>query len=204
MWRSAGGCSASCSCAPVLVAMLAGGALGNLVDPLSKHETSSFVLVRPISSLSIVRGKLVMAAIMTAAIWILFLGYISLLLVRPGFIQSIQSVASSVPTWKAIGYPILVAFAARAVYVEDAWSKRSGSASPAGNGWRSTIAFGSSGLVFVSVGIAVMDHFPPGVACSGSGRGSLAHGLVAGNQTRSRRFRGVWTPSLATDHGPAA
>jgi hypothetical protein len=94
--------------APVLVSMLAGAALSSLVDPLSRHESSSFLLVRPISSLSIVKSKLVLAAIMTAAIWILFLGYILLLLLRPDFLQSVQTVASSVPLWKAVGYPLLI------------------------------------------------------------------------------------------------
>src|SRR3954465_5280648 len=75
--------------APLFVAMMAGGALGNLTDPSSKSEARSFVLVRPISSLMILRGKLVTAALQTAVIWILFLGYISLLLTRPGFPRSI-------------------------------------------------------------------------------------------------------------------
>ena len=95
-------------CAPILVAMLSGAALSSLVDPLSKQSSSSFVLVRPISSAAIVRSKLVLAAIMTAAIWILFLGYISLLFLRPDFLQSVQSVAQSVGPGKAIGYPLLV------------------------------------------------------------------------------------------------
>jgi hypothetical protein len=92
--------------APLFVAMMAGGALGNLVDPLSKSQSGTFILARPISSLSILRGKLQAAAIQTAVIWILFLGYISLLLTRPGFPQSIAEVASSVSLWKAIGYSI--------------------------------------------------------------------------------------------------
>ena len=53
-----------------MVAMLAGGALGNLTDPLSKHESGTFLLARPISSLAILRSKLLLAAIMTAAIWL--------------------------------------------------------------------------------------------------------------------------------------
>jgi len=147
-------------CAPVLVAMLSGAALSGLVDPLSKFESSSFVLVRPISSLSIVRSKLVLAAIMTAAIWILFLGFISLLFLRADFFQSVQSVASSVPLWKAIGYPImalslLVLFSWKSM-IETFWVGLTG------RKWvEFAFNFAFVGLVFVSVGIALCLAFRP-------------------------------------------
>ncbi len=146
--------------APVLVAVFAGGALGNLIDPLSKHESSTFVLVRPISSLTIIRGKLVLAAIMTAAIWILFLGYASLLLVRPGFIQSIQAAASSAGTWKAVGFPILVLsllmlFTWKTM-VETLWIVLTG------RKWvEMSFNFAVAGLIFVSVGIGLWIGFHP-------------------------------------------
>jgi hypothetical protein len=147
-------------CTPVLIAMLAGGALGNLVDPLSKFETGTFVLVRPTSTLSILRGKLALAAVMTAAIWILFLGYISILLVRPGFIESIQSVASSVPTWKAVGYPLL-AFSLLVLFtwktmVENLWICLSG------RKWvEMTHAYVFVGLIFVGIGSGLWIFFHP-------------------------------------------
>jgi hypothetical protein len=147
-------------CAPLLVGMLAGGTLGALVDPLSKQQSSAFLLVRPISSLSIVRSKLVIAAVMTLAIWILFLGYISLLLTRPGFPQSIAEVASSVPAWKAVAYPslafsLLILFSWKSM-VETLWIGL------AGRKWvENTVAFGAAGLTFVAVGSVLTLVFLP-------------------------------------------
>jgi hypothetical protein len=145
---------------PVLVAMLSGGTLGSLVDPLSKNESSTFVLARPISSMAIVRDKLVMAALMTAAIWILFLGYISLLLLRPGFIQSIERAASSVPAWKAVGYPMLVL----SLLVVFTWKTMAGTlwVGLTGRRWvATTVGLGFSGLIFVSIGIGLWIQFHP-------------------------------------------
>jgi hypothetical protein len=137
--------------APVLVALLAGGTLGTLVDPMSRNASSTFVLARPMTTLAIVRSKLVAAAIMTAAIWILFAGYISLLLVRPGFIESIGRVAGSVPLWKAIGYPLLVlsllVLLTWKTMVESLWIGL------AGRKWvETTVAFGLVGLVLAGAG----------------------------------------------------
>jgi hypothetical protein len=140
--------------APVLIGMLGGGTLGHLVDPLSKEASSTFVLVRPISTLTIIRGKLVVAAIMTAAIWVLFLGYISLLLLRPGLTQSIERAASSVPTWKAIAYPLLVL----SLLVLFSWMSMIESLwiSLTGRKWVEVAnGVGMAGLIFVSVGIAL-------------------------------------------------
>jgi len=47
-------------------------------DPLSKHESRTFLLARPISSLRS-QSKLLLAAIMTAAIWLLFCLYFAAL-----------------------------------------------------------------------------------------------------------------------------
>jgi len=146
--------------APLFVASLAGGALGQLVDPLSKSETASFVLVRPISSLLILRGKLIAATIMTALIWILFLGYISLLLTRPGFPHSIAEVASSVALWKAIGYPILVLALLLLLtwknMVENLWVTLTG------RKWvENANSFGFMGLIFVGIGIGLWIGFHP-------------------------------------------
>jgi hypothetical protein len=146
--------------APLFVAMMAGGALGNLTDPVSKSETASFVLVRPISSLSILRGKLLAALIQTVLIWILFLGYISLLLTRPGFSRSVAQVASSVPLWKAIGYPVFVL----ALLVLLTWKNMVESmwVSLTGRKWvESATSFGLMCLVFIGIGIGLWVGFRP-------------------------------------------
>ncbi|HZN36638.1 MAG TPA: hypothetical protein VFB80_22565 [Pirellulaceae bacterium] len=145
---------------PLMVAGLAGGALGNLTDPISKSYTASFVLVRPISSLSILRVKLATAAIMTGAIWLLFLGYISLLLTRPGFPQSIAQVASSAGVWKAIGYPIL----ALSLLVLLTWKNMVASlwVTLTGRKWvEQANSFGFIGLVFIGIGIGLWVGFHP-------------------------------------------
>jgi hypothetical protein len=146
--------------APLLVGMLAGGALGNLTDPLSKHEAAAFVLVRPISTLSLIKGKLVLAAIVTAAIWILFLAYISLLLLRPGFPQSIARVAGSAGAWKAVGFPVLVLALLIALtwenMVESFWVTLTG------RKWVEVAnSFGWLGLLFAGFGIGLWIYFHP-------------------------------------------
>lgn len=146
--------------APLFVAMLAGGALGNLTDPSSKSETGSFVLVRPIASLSILKAKLVTAAITTAAIWILFLAYISLLLTRPGFPQSIVEVASHFPTWKVVGFPILVLTLLFVLtwknMVANLWVALTG------RKWvENANSFGFIGLVLFSIAIGLWIFFHP-------------------------------------------
>lgn len=147
-------------CVPLMIAWIAGGALGNLTDAVSKSYTASFVLVRPISSLSILRTKLATAAIVTVAIWLLFLGYISLLLARPGFPQSIGQVASSVPVWKAIGYPILVlallVLLTWKSMVENLWIALTG------RKWvEQAISFGLMGLTLIGIGIGLWVGFHP-------------------------------------------
>src|SRR5262249_36564983 len=85
---------------PPAIAIVAGGALGNLHDPSSKPETAAFVLTRPVTSLSLLKSKLLAAAVGTAITWILVLAVLSLLLFRPGFAESVGDVARSVPVWK--------------------------------------------------------------------------------------------------------
>src|SRR5262245_10319975 len=145
---------------PLLMALIAGGSLGNLTDPFSKFEAGSFVLVRPISSLAIVRGKLVAAVVTTAAIWIPFFGYLALLLTRPGFPQSIAEVASRVPMWKAIGYSaillaLLVLFTWKTM-VESLWVCLTG------RKWvENAITFTFIGLLFVGMGSGLWVGFHP-------------------------------------------
>jgi len=155
-WRQLGTMLA----APLFVAMMAGGALGNLTDPLSKSGTAAFVLVRPISSLSILKAKLVTAAITTAIIWVLFLGYISLLLTRPVFPQSIAQVASSVPMWKAIGFPMMI----MALLFLFTWKNMVASlwVSLTGRKWVETAnSFGFIGVIFIGIGIGLWIFFQP-------------------------------------------
>jgi hypothetical protein len=93
--------------APLFIAVMTGGALGNLHAPFSRSDTDTFLLTRPISSVSLVRAKLIAAAVSTAAIWVIMLAFASLLLVRPGLAQSIAAAASQLPLWKAIGLTLL-------------------------------------------------------------------------------------------------
>ena len=60
------------------------------------------MLARPITSLSIVGCKLITAALVTAAIWVLMLAFTSLLLLRPGFYQALVEAASREPFWKTL------------------------------------------------------------------------------------------------------
>jgi hypothetical protein len=146
--------------APLFVAMMAGGALGSLTDPTSKSETGAFVLARPISSLSILRGKLVTAALQTGLIWILFLGYMSLLLTRPGLPKSIAEVASSVPAWKAIGYPIVTLV----ILLLLTWKSMVGSlwVGLTGRKWVETAnSFTFIGVIFVGIGAGLWVGFHP-------------------------------------------
>jgi hypothetical protein len=146
--------------APPFLALLVGCAMGSLTDPLSKRESGTFILVRPISSLSIVRGKLVLAAMVTAVLWLLFLGYISLLLTRPGFAQSIAQVAGSVAAWKAIGVPVAVVL----LLVLFTWKNMIESlcVNLTGRKWvemATSLAF--AGLVFIGVGSGLWVAFHP-------------------------------------------
>jgi hypothetical protein len=95
--------------APLFIAVAAGGTLGNLHDPYSKTDTATFVLTRPISTWSLVRGKLVAAAISTGLTWAVILFGISLLLLlRWDFLNSIVEGARHFPVWKAVGLPLLL------------------------------------------------------------------------------------------------
>jgi hypothetical protein len=146
--------------APLLAAMLAGGSLGNLTDPMSNLQSASFVLVRPITSRSIIRQKLVLAAIFTAGLWLLFLAYISLLLLRPGFPESIARAARSFPTWKAIGFPALIL----ALLVAGTWNVAATNlwVTLTGRKWvENANGISSAGLLFVGTGTALWIFFHP-------------------------------------------
>lgn len=93
---------------PIFLALMCGASLGTLYDPLSKSSAASFILARPISSVQIVKSKLLAAAVTTVALWIITLGFTSLLLTRPGFPESILAAAEPYPAWQAIGGSLLV------------------------------------------------------------------------------------------------
>jgi hypothetical protein len=156
--------------APLFVAVMAGGALGNLHAPFSRSDTGTFLLTRPISTVSLVKGKLIAAAICTASIWIIMLAFMSLLLVRPGFPQSIAEAARRFPTWQAIGLPLLVlallvAFTWKTM-IENLWVALTG---------RTWVAhannFGLITLVFCGGGVGLWIYFHPEVH-------GLAHAAV--------------------------
>jgi hypothetical protein len=127
--------------------------------------------------LSILRGKLVTAAIVTAAIWVLFLGFISLLFLRPGFIQSIQAAASGVPTWKAAGYltlafSLLVLFTWKSM-VESMWIVLTG------RKWvELTINFAIAGLFFIAIGSGLWVGFHPELHASAQAAVPWLMGLI--------------------------
>ena len=145
--------------APLLVAMLAGGAL----DTNRRLVEARCRVVRarpPISSLSILKTKLVMAAIMPVALWGLFLAFISLLLLRPGFPESIGRVASGVPLWKAIGLPVLLL----ALLVTLTWKDTVESLwiTLTGRKWvENAYSFGFTALLFAGIGIGLWLAFHP-------------------------------------------
>src|SRR5439155_13296779 len=103
---------------------------------------------------SIMKTKLLMAAIMTVALWMLFLAFISLLLLRPGFPESITRVAGSVPLWKADGFPVLLV----ALLVTLTWKNMVESLWIAltGRKWvENANSFGMAGLLVVGFGIGL-------------------------------------------------
>jgi hypothetical protein len=147
---------------PLFVAVMAGGALGNLHDPFSRSDTATFLLTRPISSVSLVKGKLIAAAICTAAIWVVMLAFTSLLLVRPGFLDSIVEAARHLLVWKAIGLPLLVLVLLMALtwknMIENLWIALTG---------RTWVAqannIGLVALVFCGGGVGLWIYFHPEV-----------------------------------------
>jgi hypothetical protein len=146
--------------APLTIAMVAGGALGNLHDPSSKPETAAFVLTRPVTSLSLLKAKLLAAAIGTLMTWILVLVVLTLFLFRPGFAESVGDVARSVTVWKAIAVPILalalLMFVTWKNTVENLWIALTG------KDWISS-AFVSAGmmLLFCGGGAGLWIYFHP-------------------------------------------
>jgi hypothetical protein len=191
-------------CVPLMIAMLAGGVLGNLTDAFSRSESASFVLVRPISSLSLIKSKLVVAAIMTAAIWILFLGYISLLLFRPGFPGSIARVAGGVSAWKAVGFPVLLL----ALLVGFTWKNMVESmwVTLTGRKWvENASSFGLIGLFFAGCCVGIWIYFHPELHAAALAAVPWLIGLVLVIKVTAGAFvlRGLIRSRLAGPYGAA-
>jgi hypothetical protein len=101
---------------PTLIAGLVGGSLGRQ-DAWSKYEMTSFLATRPVTTAALVRAKLVMAAVSTAAAWLVVLPFIGLLLLRPGFLASLLEVAQTV----GYGRALAAALAILAATVASTW-----------------------------------------------------------------------------------
>jgi hypothetical protein len=146
--------------APLVVAMLLGGSMGNLHDPFSKRSASAFVLTRPISTAALVRGKLIAAALATAATWLLVVAFLALLLLRPGFARSIAEVARAMPAWKAVGLPILILALLMLLtwknMVENLWINLTGRAWVGG-----VYTWGGIVLVLAGIGAGLWIYFHP-------------------------------------------
>lgn len=146
--------------APVFVAMMAGTALGAMHDPYSKPSTASFVLTRPVSTSSLIRSKFITAAIGAGMTWLLVLAISPALLLRPGFLASIQEVAASVPLWKSIGLPLFVIWVLVALtwksIVANLW------ASLTGREWVAVgVGFAFAALQFSGGGAGLWLYFHP-------------------------------------------
>lgn len=96
---------------PSLIAGLIGSSLGRQ-DAWSKYEMTSFLATRPVTTASLVRAKLVMAALSAAATWLLVLPFMSLMLLRPGFFASMLEIAQAVGYGKALALGLAILAAA--------------------------------------------------------------------------------------------
>jgi hypothetical protein len=141
--------------APLMIALMAGNLLGMLHDPFSKGESATFLLTRPVSSVSLVRSKLAAAALGTAVTWLLVLSAASLVLLRPGFVDSVVELARPFPLWKAVGAPLLVLV----LLVLLTWTNMVSNLwiSLTGRAWvGNAFGFGAAGLVFTSIGVGLL------------------------------------------------
>jgi hypothetical protein len=90
-WRSLGMLLAL----PIVFALFLGGQLG-LQDAWSSYAASPLIAARPISTLRLIRAKLLMCAASTLAGWLVILLIVPLLLLRPGFGQSVVQAAQAI------------------------------------------------------------------------------------------------------------
>jgi hypothetical protein len=93
--------------ATLMVVALTGMSLGNMHDLTSRTRNATFVLTRPISTVSIVRSKILAAAVGSAAAWLIVPIFLSLPLLRPELRDPIMDTMRRMPVWKAVGLPIL-------------------------------------------------------------------------------------------------
>jgi hypothetical protein len=120
------------------------------------------VFTRPIPSAALFRAKLVAAALATAATWALVLSFLSLLLLRPGFAESIGEIARTVPAWKAVGIPVMILV----LLVALTWINMVASfwISLTGRTWvASTNTIGFLVLLFCGASVGLWIYFHPGL-----------------------------------------
>jgi len=94
---------------PLLMATVSGGILGNINGLETKRPQGPFLFTRPLSSAALVRDKLWMGLLSTAATWAVMLPLAVLFLFRPSCLQSLSQWVTSVPPWKAFVLPPVVA-----------------------------------------------------------------------------------------------
>jgi len=93
----------------VFIAGVAGPSLGNVggLDYSAKSSLDSFLFARPISSVAVVRDKLLSGAVSALLIWLAALPFGLLIFLRPGFFQAIVEIARQSPAWKVALLPPL-------------------------------------------------------------------------------------------------
>jgi hypothetical protein len=96
---------------PTLIAGIIGGSLGRQ-DAWSKYEMTSFMATRPVTTAALVRAKLVMAALSTAATWLVVLAFVSLIFLRPGFPAAVLDLAQAAGPGKTLAIALAILAAA--------------------------------------------------------------------------------------------
>jgi len=144
---------------PSLIAGLVGGSLGRQ-DAWSKYEMTSFLATRPVTTAALVRAKLVMAALSTAATWLVVLPFIGLTLLRPGFPAAIAEIAQTVGYGRALAVAALILAAAVAStglhLVENLWMGLTGRA------WVvTTVTVTFAVIIFAGAGIGFWIYLHP-------------------------------------------